>query len=267
VEISKESKLPEGIGRKIVDALKKQSESIEESCESNIFEEQNDNVFTGYEKQDLSEKFDNSYVSEDYSGSNVEEDEEFVYDNQIEDSEFESYEPYQEAVDNDFEAVSEDFDESVQEIKETVYEQPKNEYIYEQTNEIFAAKEQKPFNFKNDLQPPSREKQQPITSDINFPSNVEVLRKLISELPAGVTRQTGAQIIRQTMEAMGISMNSVLTEAQSVQENLGDSTKDCMNTIEEYRNNIKILEKKAQNYKRQADQLADLINLFIVTER
>lgn len=258
METSKESKLPEGIGRKIVDALKKQSESIEESYESNIFEEQNENVFTGYEKQDLSEKFDNSYVSEDYSGADVEEDEDFIYANHSEESEFESYEPYQEAVDNDFEAVSEDFSESVEEIKEIVYEQPK---------EVFSAKEQKPFNFKNDLQPSAKVKQQPITSDISFPANVEVLRKLISELPAGVTRQTGAQIIRQTMEAMGISMNSVLTEAQSVQENLGDSTKDCMNTIEEYRNNIKILEKKAQNYKRQADQLADLINLFIVTER
>ena len=46
------------------------------------------------------------------------------------------------------------------------------------------------------------------------------LKKLIAKLPSGVTRQTGAQIIKQTMEALGISMKSVLQDAQQVQENL-----------------------------------------------
>ena len=50
-----------------------------------------------------------------------------------------------------------------------------------------------------------------------IPSNVAVLKKLISQLPSGVTRQTGAQIIKQTMEALGISMKSVLQDAQAVQ--------------------------------------------------
>ena len=47
-----------------------------------------------------------------------------------------------------------------------------------------------------------------------IPTNVAVLKQLISKLPSGVTKQTGAQIIKQTMEALGISMNSVLQEAQ-----------------------------------------------------
>ena len=65
-----------------------------------------------------------------------------------------------------------------------------------------------------------------------IPSNVAVLKKLISQLPSGVTRQTGAQIIKQTMEALGISMKSVLQDAQAVQEKLNNSAKECQATIQ-----------------------------------
>ena len=41
---------------------------------------------------------------------------------------------------------------------------------------------------------------------VEFPANVAVLRQLISKLPAGVSKQTGAVIIKQTMEALGISV-------------------------------------------------------------
>jgi len=102
---------------------------------------------------------------------------------------------------------------------------------------------------------------------IEMPTNIDILKRLISQLPPGVTRQTGAQIIRQTMEAMGISMKSVLSEAQFIQEELGNSAQDCINTIEEYTNNIKMLEKRVQNYKRQASQIGELINLFIMTDK
>ena len=78
-------------------------------------------------------------------------------------------------------------------------------------------------------------------SDMELPDNVMMLVKLINQLPTGVNRQIGAQIIRQTMEAMGISMKSVLSEAQYIQEDLGNSTQDCINSIEEYKNNIKVL--------------------------
>ena len=100
---------------------------------------------------------------------------------------------------------------------------------------------------------------------IELPDNVMMLVKLINQLPAGVNRQVGAQIIRQTIEAMGISMKSVLSEAQYIQEDLGNATQDCANTIEEYKNNIKILEQKITTYKRQAAKLGELINLFVLT--
>ncbi len=102
-------------------------------------------------------------------------------------------------------------------------------------------------------------------SDMELPDNVMMLVKLINQLPAGVNRQIGAQIIRQTMEAMGISMKSVLSEAQYIQEDLGNSTQDCINSIEEYKNNIKVLEQKITVYKRQAAKLGELINLFVMT--
>jgi len=102
-------------------------------------------------------------------------------------------------------------------------------------------------------------------ADMELPDNVMMLVKLINQLPTGVNRQIGAQIIRQTIEAMGISMKSVLSEAQYIQEDLGNSTQDCMNSIEEYKNNIKVLEQKIMTYKKQASKLGELINLFVMT--
>ncbi len=96
-----------------------------------------------------------------------------------------------------------------------------------------------------------------------IPSNVAVLKKLISQLPSGVTRQTGAQIIKQTMEALGISMKSVLQDAQTVQEKLNNSAKECQATIQEYKRQIATLEEQASSYKKQYNNLNDLVSLFI----
>ena len=93
-----------------------------------------------------------------------------------------------------------------------------------------------------------------------------ILKKLISQLPSGVTRHTGAQIIKQTMEALGISMKSVLTEAQEVQNNLKESSKECQMMIQEYKRKINALEKQSQNYQKQYSALNDLISLFIQTK-
>ena len=101
--------------------------------------------------------------------------------------------------------------------------------------------------------------------DFEVPSNVAVLKQLISKLPAGVTKQTGAMIIKQTMEALGISMKSVLQEAQQVQEGLNNSTRECQASILEYRKQIGLLEKQAQKYQRQYAALNDIISLFIQT--
>lgn len=101
----------------------------------------------------------------------------------------------------------------------------------------------------------------------NMPSNILVLKKLISQLPNGVTRHTGAQIIKQTMEALGISMKSVLNEAQEVQNNLQISSKECQMMIQDYKHRIVGLEKQVQNYQKQYNALNDLISLFIQTTK
>lgn len=105
------------------------------------------------------------------------------------------------------------------------------------------------------------------SSALHMPPNVAVLRRLIAQLPNGVTKQTGAQIIRQTMEALGISMNNVLHEAQQVQDGLNDSVKTCMYSIQEYKNNIKQLEKQVLDYQKQIAYLNDLISLFVMTDK
>lgn len=99
--------------------------------------------------------------------------------------------------------------------------------------------------------------------DFDYPSNVAVLRQLIAKLPTGVSKQTGALIIKQTMEALGISMGSVLQEAKQVQEALTANSVECQNNAAEYRKQISILEAKAQSYQKQASAMNDIINLFV----
>ncbi len=101
--------------------------------------------------------------------------------------------------------------------------------------------------------------------DFEVPTNVAVLKQLISQLPTGVTKQTGAQIIRQTMEALGISMKSVLQEAQQVQEGINNSSRECQANIMEYKRQIVLLENQVQKYTRQSAALNDIISLFIQT--
>lgn len=104
-------------------------------------------------------------------------------------------------------------------------------------------------------------------SEFEMPSNISVLKKLISQLPSGVSRHTGAQIIKQTMEALGISMKSVLQDAQQVQENLKVSARECQSTIQDYKKQILALEKQSQGYQKQYSALNDLISLFIQTTK
>lgn len=104
-----------------------------------------------------------------------------------------------------------------------------------------------------------------VADDFEYPPNVAVLKQLIAKLPSGVPKQTGAMIIKQTMEALGISIGSVLQEAKQVQETLTNNSKECQHNAVEYRKQIGILEAKAQNYQRQALLMNDIINLFIQT--
>lgn len=101
--------------------------------------------------------------------------------------------------------------------------------------------------------------------EMELPSNVAVLKQLITKLPSGVSKQTGALIIKQTMEALGISMNSVLQEAQQVQESINQSARECQNSILEYKKQINLLEAQTQKYQRQYAAINDIISLFIQT--
>lgn len=101
--------------------------------------------------------------------------------------------------------------------------------------------------------------------DMELPSNVAVLKQLITKLPTGVSKQTGAMIIKQTMEALGISMTNVLQEAQQVQENLNQSVRECQTNVIEYKKQISHLELQAQKYQRQFAAINDIISLFIQT--
>ncbi len=102
-----------------------------------------------------------------------------------------------------------------------------------------------------------------VQDDFDYPQNVAVLRQLIGKLPAGVSKQTGAIIIKQTMEALGISMKSVIEEAKQVQMALTNNAKDCQANIVEYKKQIGILEAKSQQYQKQSSIMNDIINLFI----
>lgn len=104
-----------------------------------------------------------------------------------------------------------------------------------------------------------------VPDDFEYPANVAVLKQLIAKLPSGVSKPVGALIIKQTMEALGISIGSVLQEAKQVQETLSANSKECQANVVEYRKQIGILEAKAQNYQRQAVIMNDIINLFIQT--
>ena len=213
-------KSADGVGKKIVEALKKQSEieitpitSNEEQYANDIFDE-------------LSENFspEISDVQEDLL---VDEPEQ-----QVEDDFTENFEP------------------------ETNF----NGQFVDETHSTSQA-------FANYQQMPARNQDSFIKELDSFeiPNNIAVLKKLITQLPSGVSRHTGAQIIKQTMEALGISMKSVLQEAQQVQDGLNASASECLNNVQEYKKQILSLEKQAQNYHRQYTALNELISLFVQT--
>ena len=146
-------------------------------------------------------------------------------------------------------------------------------------DDIFAepAKQEKNMSFFDDIdeekvsmfdsQPTQNAMSEASNESFEMPSNIMVLKKLISQLPSGVSRHTGAQIIKQTMEALGISMKSVLQDAQQVQEGLKVSARECQSTIQEYKKQILTLEKQSQGYQKQYSALNDLISLFIQTTK
>ena len=214
------NKITEGVGKKIVEALKMQSD-IEINHENDIpaVEEQN-------------------FDLEDNSS-----DIEFVDNNEIENHHQEIYHQPQEISFEQNNSFSSNYQQP------SHFEQPVMPGIMNFNNNSAIEKD----NLPNELE------------GFEMPANVAVLKQLINQLPAGVSKQTGAQIIRQTMEALGISMKGVLQEAQQVQEGLNNSAKECQATIMDYKRQINVLERQAQKYHKQYSALNDIISLFIQT--
>lgn len=101
--------------------------------------------------------------------------------------------------------------------------------------------------------------------DTDFSGNVQTLIRLVSELPEGVTKQTGAQIIRLTMEAMGISMEEVLSEAQTAQTDMLEAVRANIRKIEELKAIIRRLENDNKVYQGKANELSEIIDLFVLS--
>ena len=226
------NKLNDGVGKKIVEALKKQSEGelleVEETPKTSA------NAVDG-----LIPNLDETVLLND------------------------SKEEEKEEVSADFSDIKlnqqESFDIEINENNNDMFESKDEEIM--QTN-TFAD-----INLTDFIDEPQAPKFTPEINDLEMPANILILKKLISQLPSGVTRHTGAHIIKQTMEALGISMKSVLKEAQDVQDNLKESAKECQATIQEYKRQIATLEKQSQNYQKQYGALNDLISLFIQTTK
>lgn len=209
-------KLSDGVGKKIVEALKKQSE-IEVNPVPTKSSEEELNVF-----DDIAETFETESLKPQ-----------------------ETYQP---------ESFEEEYSDTLSELEEN----------FSSAETSAAAMNQQFVNYQSVASAP----QDTFIKDLDsfeIPSNIAVLKKLITQLPSGVTRHTGAQIIKQTMEALGISMKSVLQEAQQVQDGLNNSVKECYSNIQEYKKQILLLEKQSQNYQRQYTALNELISLFIQT--
>lgn len=111
----------------------------------------------------------------------------------------------------------------------------------------------------------SEEYDEPKTDEIAL-SNIDVLVDLITKLPPGVTKQTGAGIIRHTMEAAGISMDKLLAGAQRTREESDREVQNNIDLIEEYRAKIKFLDREICRCRKQGQELANIINLFILSD-
>ncbi len=227
------NKLNDGVGKKIVEALKKQSEG---------------------ELLEIEEPTKPSANAVDGLIPNIEET---VLATEAE-------EPKQDSA-MEFSYIKFDSNES---FEEEPKQEPINDFMAEPINDVVQTNSFADINLGNFMQDePQQIKFSPEINDLEMPANIVILKKLISQLPSGVTRHTGAQIIKQTMEALGISMKNVLKEAQDVQDNLKESAKECQATIQEYKRQIATLEKQSQNYQKQYGALNDLISLFIQTTK
>lgn len=226
------NQLPEGVGKKIVEALKRQAEAdispVEENNDSSL------NTVPLTEIEDLPEIKFNDLTEESDKNDNLIVEEEM---------------PKMTFAEPEKINITEN-------VKPVVPEIP----VATLSQQGFTASSFTRDNFNQ---------QQAGANQVNItlPVNVQTLRNLINSLPAGVAKQTGAQIIRQTMDAMGIPMNGVLKEAQMFQEELNGSTRECMIKIQECKTQIMQLERSVQEYQQNMAQINDIVSLFILTDK
>ncbi len=295
------NQLPEGVGKKIVEALKRQAEtdvtpvksmdnimlddkdvtdadfdSIQETSlqginENTIIEEENN--IASNEDNNTANAFDIQKIKEEtFAPVTNEETSDIMFDvsNMKEESQadvqFNVPGMKEDAVNKQSEEQGVSFTHP---LKEPVPETP----LFKSGNEAalsFKSQAGASVSSFNTNMPLSEEPKKSVvatTVSIRIPTNVAVLRNLIASLPVGVTKQTGAQIIRQTLEAMGLPMAGVLKEAQEVQEELNTNTRECMLKIQEYKTNIMQLEQSVQEYQKNVTQINDLVSLFLLTDR
>ena len=142
------SNINEGVGKKIVEALKKQSE-VELTNSQSLQQVEHEQENLGIDVSSLDEITNHGLL--------IRDDEE---------------ETLTTGFDSEFEGLDSLYTEETAEMEET----------QEETfNDFMNHKDKTPEN-------------------VAMPGNIVVLRKLISQLPSGVTRHTGAQIIKQTVE-------------------------------------------------------------------
>ncbi|MBE7704652.1 MAG: hypothetical protein E7Z90_02420 [Cyanobacteria bacterium SIG29] len=226
------NQLPEGVGKKIVEALKRQAEADIAPMD------------------DVNNSIGNALPL-----------------TEIEDLPEIQYEPLNELQDSgdDLEIIEEDNSYKFKQdgVSQNIMEQP----VFAEPK-VQPAKQQPYFNSVTLNQEKLQQAiMQSTNSKTTIPANVATLKNLINSLPVGVTKQTGAQIIRQTLEAMGIPMNSVLKEAQVFQEELNSSSRECMLKIQEYKTQIMQLEASIQDYQQNMTQVNDIISLFLATDK
>lgn len=106
-----------------------------------------------------------------------------------------------------------------------------------------------------------------VAPDIEFSTNVRTLIRLVNDLPEGVTKQTGAQIIRLTMEAMGIQIQEVLNEAQTAQNEMLEKARTNLRKIEDLKAQQSKLERDIRNFQGKATELSETIDLFILSSQ
>lgn len=195
MDFERQNKLPEGVGKKIIDALKTNRERVSEN-------------FSGIEAQNHNNYAENS-----------------------------SYNPCQEPEYKDY------------------------NYSYDLNSQNNNSSSREEYTA-----PVEYREQRVNNKETIGASSIDTLIDLVTKLPPGVTKQTGAQIIRHTMEAMGIPMNQVLAKAQMAQEELEQGIKNNINIIEEHRSKIKTLDQEIQLFRKKAHDLEDIISLFILSE-